>query len=87
MKTVWFDGFPSSNKQRKKNRLKCKSGLMNDGTKDREKTKYIITLWVFVFFWCKMAGKTHWTDHKMKIQNILYFYNYKRHNTHLPPPK
>lgn len=51
MKTVWFDGFPSSNKQRKKNRLKCKSGLMNDGTKDREKTKYIvITLWVFVFF-------------------------------------
>lgn len=37
MKTVWFDGFPSSNKQRKKNRLKCKSGLMNDGTKDREK--------------------------------------------------
>lgn len=44
MKTVWFDGFPSSNKQRKKNRLKCKSGLMNDGTKDREKTKYIITL-------------------------------------------
>lgn len=50
MKTVWFDGFPSSNKQRKKNRLKCKNGLLNDGTKDREKTKYIITLWVFVFF-------------------------------------
>lgn len=49
--------------------------------------KYIITLWVFVFFWCKMAGKTDWTDHKMKIQKILYFYNYKRHNTHLPPPK
>lgn len=24
---------------------------------------------------------------KLKIQNILYFYNYKRHNTHLPPPK
>lgn len=50
MKTVWFDGFPSSNKQRKKNRLKCKSGLMNDGTKDREKTKYIITLWVLYSF-------------------------------------
>lgn len=37
MKTVWFDGFSSSNKQRKKNRLKCKRGLLNDGTKDWEK--------------------------------------------------
>lgn len=67
MKTVWFDGFSSSNKQRKKNRLKCKRGLLNDGTKGWGKKLYIITLWVLVFFWCKMAGKTDLTDYKMKL--------------------
>lgn len=43
---------------------------MNDGIKDREKIKYIIILWVFVFFWCKMVGKIDWIDYK--IENLKY---------------
>lgn len=68
MKTVWFDGFSSSNKQRKKNRLKCKRGLLNDGTKDWEKKLYIISLYGFWYsFDARWQEKLTKTDHKMKL--------------------
>lgn len=67
MKTVWFDGFSSSNKQRKKNRLKCKRGLLNDGTKDWEKN-YILSLYGFWYsFDARWQEKLTKTDHKMKL--------------------